>query len=94
MIAWHKDKGLTVSRLKRYDHTFVLQSENASYESINVQQQTEMEDRSQSALVDWKSAVKSEGHEVELDRYARQKVITKGALRRKTLTVVSVLPAK
>lgn len=34
MIAWHKDKGLTVSRLKRYDHTFVLQSENASYESI------------------------------------------------------------
>jgi hypothetical protein len=53
-----------------------------------------MEDRSQSALVDWKSAVKSEGHEVELDRYARQKVITKGALRRKTLTVVSVLPAK
>jgi SOS-response transcriptional repressor LexA len=34
VIAWHKDKGLTVSRLKRYDHTFVLQSENASYESI------------------------------------------------------------
>jgi len=53
-----------------------------------------MEDRSQSALVDWKSAVKSEGHEVELDRYARQKVIIKGTLRRKTLTVVSVLPAK
>ena len=52
-----------------------------------------MEDRSQSALVDWKSAVKSEGHEVELDRYATQKVI-KGTLRRKTLTVVSVLPAK
>ena len=34
VIAWHKDKGLTVSRLKRYDHTIVLQSENASYESI------------------------------------------------------------
>ena len=36
VIAWHKDKGLTVSRLKRYDHTFVLQSENASYESITL----------------------------------------------------------
>ena len=34
VIAWHKDKGLTVSRLKRYDHTIVLQSENASCESI------------------------------------------------------------
>ena len=45
-----------------------------------------MEDRSQSALVDWKSAVKSEGHEVELDRYATQKVIIKGTLRRKTLS--------
>ena len=31
---------------------------------------------------------------MELDRYARQKVIIKGTLRRKTLTVVSVLPAK
>jgi len=36
VIAWHKEKGLTVSRLKRYDHTFVLQSENASYESITL----------------------------------------------------------
>jgi SOS-response transcriptional repressor LexA len=36
VIAWHKDKGLTVSRLKRYDHTIVLQSENASYESITL----------------------------------------------------------
>jgi hypothetical protein len=53
-----------------------------------------MEDCSQSALVDWKSAVKSEGREVELDRYATQKVIIKETLRRKTLTVVSLLPAK
>jgi len=36
VIASHKDKGLTVSRLKRYDHTVVLQSENASYESITL----------------------------------------------------------
>ena len=36
VIAWHKDKGLTVSRLKRYDHTIVLQSENASYESTTL----------------------------------------------------------
>jgi SOS-response transcriptional repressor LexA len=36
VIAWHRDKGLTVSRLKRFDHTIVLQSENASYESITL----------------------------------------------------------
>ena len=36
VIASHHDKGLTVSRLKRYDHTVVLQSENASYESITL----------------------------------------------------------
>jgi SOS-response transcriptional repressor LexA len=36
VIAWRKDKGLTVSRLKRYDHTIVLQSENASYESTTL----------------------------------------------------------
>jgi SOS-response transcriptional repressor LexA len=36
VIASHQDKGLTVSRLKRYDHTVVLQSENASYESITL----------------------------------------------------------
>jgi SOS-response transcriptional repressor LexA len=28
VIAWHKDKGLTVSRMHRYDHTLVLRSEN------------------------------------------------------------------
>ena len=34
VIAWHKDMGLTVSRLLRYDHTEVLQPENREYESI------------------------------------------------------------
>ena len=34
VIAWNKDKGLTVSRFKRYDHTEVLQPENPQYESI------------------------------------------------------------
>jgi SOS-response transcriptional repressor LexA len=34
VIAWHKDNGLTVSRLQRYDHTEVLQPENREYESI------------------------------------------------------------
>ncbi|HEY6127599.1 MAG TPA: S24 family peptidase [Candidatus Acidoferrum sp.] len=33
VIASHRDKGLTVARLKRFDHTVVLQSENPSYES-------------------------------------------------------------
>jgi hypothetical protein len=36
VIAWHRDKGLTVSRLNQFDHTVVLQSENASYESITL----------------------------------------------------------
>jgi len=34
VIAWHKDKGLTVSRLQAYDHTEVLRAENSAYESI------------------------------------------------------------
>jgi SOS-response transcriptional repressor LexA len=34
VIAWHRDMGLTVSRLKRYDGTEVLQPENGGYESI------------------------------------------------------------
>ena len=34
VIAWHRDKGLTVSRFKRYDHTEVLEPENRGYESI------------------------------------------------------------
>jgi SOS-response transcriptional repressor LexA len=33
VIAWHKDMGLTVSRLKRYENTEVLQPENGGYES-------------------------------------------------------------
>jgi len=36
VIAWRKDIGLSVSRLKRYDRTVVLQSENAGYESITL----------------------------------------------------------
>ena len=36
VIAWHRDKGLTVSRLNQFDHTVVLQSENASNESITL----------------------------------------------------------
>ena len=36
VIAWHKDKGLTVSRLHRYDHTLVLRSENPSYEAVTL----------------------------------------------------------
>jgi phage repressor protein C with HTH and peptisase S24 domain len=36
VIAWHRDRGLTVSRLNRFDHTVVLQSENANYESITL----------------------------------------------------------
>ena len=36
VIAWNRDKGLTVSRFKRYDHTEVLEPENRGYESITV----------------------------------------------------------
>lgn len=36
VIAWNKDKGLTVSRFKSYDHTDVLQPENPAYESITI----------------------------------------------------------
>jgi len=34
VIAWHRDMGLTVSRLQHYDHTDVLQPESREYESI------------------------------------------------------------
>ena len=34
VIAWHKDKGLTVSRLRAYDHTEVLRAENSDYGSV------------------------------------------------------------
>jgi SOS-response transcriptional repressor LexA len=36
VIAWKKDKGLTVSRFRRYDQTETLQSENPRYESITL----------------------------------------------------------
>jgi SOS-response transcriptional repressor LexA len=34
VIAWNKDKGLTVSRLNRFEHVDVLQPENRDYESV------------------------------------------------------------
>ena len=34
VIAWHRDMGLTVSRLQHYDHTDVLQPESREHESI------------------------------------------------------------
>ena len=37
VIAWHKKKGLTVSRLLRYDHTEVLMPENREYEAVSLQ---------------------------------------------------------
>jgi SOS-response transcriptional repressor LexA/DNA-binding XRE family transcriptional regulator len=36
VIAWHRDKGLTVSRLRRFDSTEILQPENAEHESITL----------------------------------------------------------
>ena len=36
VIAWKRDKGLTVSRFRRYDHTETLQPENPRYESITL----------------------------------------------------------
>lgn len=36
VIAWNKDRGLTVSRIRQYDHTTVLQPENPEYESVTV----------------------------------------------------------
>jgi SOS-response transcriptional repressor LexA len=41
VIAWHKDMGLTVSRLRRYDHTEVLHPENREYESITLDRKNE-----------------------------------------------------
>jgi SOS-response transcriptional repressor LexA len=34
VIAWHKDKGLAVSRFRRYDHTEILEPVNPDYVSI------------------------------------------------------------
>ena len=36
VIAWHRDKGLTISRFRRYDHTDVLQPENNEYEAVTL----------------------------------------------------------
>jgi SOS-response transcriptional repressor LexA len=36
VVAWHKDKGLTVSRFRRFDHTEILEPENHEYESITL----------------------------------------------------------
>ncbi len=36
VIAWNKDMGLSISRLRRYDHTEVLQPENSEYEAITL----------------------------------------------------------
>ncbi len=36
VIAWHRDMGLTVSRLQRYGRTDTLQPENREYESITL----------------------------------------------------------
>jgi len=36
VIAWHKNKGLTVSRLQQIDRLDVLVPENREYESISI----------------------------------------------------------
>jgi SOS-response transcriptional repressor LexA len=36
VVAWDKDKGLTISRFRRYNHTDVLQPENAEYEAVTL----------------------------------------------------------
>jgi SOS-response transcriptional repressor LexA len=36
VIAWNEDAGLTVSRLRRYDHTEVLDPENREYEAVSM----------------------------------------------------------
>jgi len=36
IVAWHKNRSLTVSRFKSYDHTEVLEPENRGYESITM----------------------------------------------------------
>jgi SOS-response transcriptional repressor LexA len=41
VVAWKKDKGLTVSRFKRYDHTETLQAENPQYDSITLGKKNE-----------------------------------------------------
>jgi len=36
VIAWHKDVGLTISRLRLYDHTVVLVPENSEYTAVTI----------------------------------------------------------
>ena len=36
VIAWHPNNGLTVSRLRRYDHTEILQPENGDYDPVSL----------------------------------------------------------
>jgi SOS-response transcriptional repressor LexA len=36
VIAWHKDEGLTISRLRQYDHTAVLVPENSEYQAVTI----------------------------------------------------------
>lgn len=57
VIAWNRDKGITVSRFKRYDHTEVLEPENRGYESITLSTKNRWKYR-QSALVDRKGCLR------------------------------------
>jgi SOS-response transcriptional repressor LexA len=36
VIAWHRERGLSLSRLRRYDHTEVLQPDNPKYEPVTL----------------------------------------------------------
>jgi Peptidase S24-like len=57
VIAWQKDRGLTVSCLRRFDHTEVLEPENHEYESITISAKAPVGDSRQSALVDSKGSI-------------------------------------
>jgi SOS-response transcriptional repressor LexA len=36
VVAWHKDRGLTVSRFRRFDQIEVLEPENNDYQAITL----------------------------------------------------------
>ena len=36
VIAWHRDVGLTISRLRLYDHTAVLVPENSEFAGVTI----------------------------------------------------------
>ncbi len=57
VIAWHRDRGLTVSRLNRFDHTICAAIGELQLRIDHPERQSEMENRRQGALVDWKIAV-------------------------------------